>query len=103
MGVSLLGMIYNIEFLAVKTWGISHETESITELKKYDKLTDVVSIDKVIGVIKDELELNDLLQIKMKKNIIKLNLLSILLSVVNVVQAYMLYSSWKYLWLGHHN
>tara|TARA_A100001035_G_C27437723_1_gene344480 strand:- start:3 stop:173 length:171 start_codon:yes stop_codon:yes gene_type:complete len=56
-------------------------------------LTDVVSIDKVIGVIKDELELNDLLQIKMKKNIIKLNLLSILLLVLNVVQVYMLYSS----------
>ena len=93
MGVSSLGMTYNIEFLAVKVLGISHETESTIKLKKYDKLIDVVSIDKVIGVIKDELELNDLLQIKMKKNIIKLNLLIILLLVLNVVQVYMLYSS----------
>ena len=91
MGVSSLGMTYNIEFLAVKVLGISHETESTIKLKKYDKLIDVVSIDKVIGVIKDELELNDLVQLKMIKITIKLNFLSILLLVVNVGQAYMLH------------
>ena len=62
----------------------------------YDRLIDVVSTDKVIGVIKYLLELNDLVQIKMIKNTTKLNFFSMVFLVVNVVPAYMLYCSLKY-------
>ena len=73
-----------------------HETESIIELKRYERLIDVVSTDKVIGVIKYLLELNDLVQIKMIKNIIKLNFFSMVFLVENVGPEYILYCSLKY-------
>ena len=59
-------------------------------------MIDVVSSDKVIGVIKDELELNDLVPIKPIKITRILNFLSIQLLVLNEALAYMLYCPLKY-------